>query len=431
MNIFISYASEQRAVAEEIALALRGEAHEAFFDRSQLLEGEAYDAGIREAIAACDLLVFLVSPEAVADGRYTLTELEFAEQRWPSPAGRVLPVMVRPTEAETIPAYVRAVVIMRPRGNVAAEVAAAIARLSKPWWARLTRRYAAALLAVVIVAASVGIWRGYEHWRACGAAKHLVQQAELQQSAGDYAGAWDRYTSALTTCPSSRTAAQGEERLAMDWLDNIRVTEGRETFTDIANKAQPVLAAAAVAADDRRAADALAHLGWADFLRSRDGAGGLYPVRYYQRAIQRDPHNPYAHAMWGHYVLQAGGSLKEANEHFSQALASPLARGYLRRMQIAALLWRRDPDLENEVVRVANDMRVRGETFPPNAQDEWLRWRIWDIYRDRLIGGHDKAGFLAALSPQDHLTTFRWLFAEQDVPEDKRSAYLRMLAQLK
>jgi hypothetical protein len=196
------------------------------------------------------------------------------------------------------------------------------------------------------------------------------------------------------------------------------------------NKVQPTLAAAAVAADDRRAADALAHLGWADFLRSRDGAGGLYPVRYYQQAIQRDPHNPYAHAMWGHYILQGGGSMKEASEHFAQALASPLARAYVRRIQIAALLWGRDSDLENEVVRVANDMRVHAETLAASTQDEWLRWRIWDIYRDRLIGGHDKQGLLAALPLQDHLATFRWLFPQQDVPEDKRSAYLRMLAQL-
>ncbi|HTS54764.1 MAG TPA: toll/interleukin-1 receptor domain-containing protein [Burkholderiales bacterium] len=430
MNIFISYASEQRVVAEEIALALRGEGHAVFFDRSQLPQGEAYDARIREAIAACDLLVFLVSPEAVSDGRYTLTELEFAEQKWPSPAGRVLPVMVRPTETGAIPAYLRAVVIVRPRGNAAAEVAAAIAALSKPRWARALRQYAVALLAVVIIGGGIGVWRGYEYWGRCDQAKRLAQQAQLQQSAGDYAAAWERYSSALATCPSSRTARQGQERLAMDWLDNIRVTEGKETFTDIVNKLQPTIAGAAVAADDRTAADALAHLGWADFLRSRDGAGGLYPVRYYQRAIQRDPHNPYAHAMWGHYILQAGGSMKEANEHFAQALASPLARPYVRRMQIAALLWARDPDLENEVVRVVNDMRVHGETFPPGSQDEWVRWRIWDIYRDRLVAGHDKAGFLAALSPQDRLTTFRWLFAEQDVPEDKRSAYLRMLAQL-
>jgi len=430
MNIFISYASEQRVAAEEVALALREEGREVFFDRTQLPEGEAYDARIRDAIEACDRFVFLLSPEAVAAGRYTLTELEFAQRRWPSPAGYVLPVMLHSTPADAIPPYLRAVVILRPRGNVAAEVAAAIARASRPWWARALRRYAAALVAIVIGVGATGIWLAYQHGRACGDVPNLVQQAELQQSAGDYVAAWDRYGAALATCPGSGAATRGREQLAMEWLDNIRVTHGRDTFTDIANRVQPALSSAAVSKDNHLAADALAHLGWADFLRSRDGAGGLDPVHYYQSAVQRDPQNPYAHAMWGHYILQSGGSLAQANEHFNQALASPRARPYVRRMQIAALLWRREPSLENEVVRTANDMRVHGESFAGNSRDEWVRWRIWDIYRDRLINGHDKQGLLDALPAQAHVTTFRWLFPKHDVPEDKLPTYVRMLGQL-
>ena len=430
MKIFISYASEQRVAAEEVALALREEGHEVFFDRTQLPEGEAYDARIREAVEASDCFLFLLTPEAVAAGRYTLTELELAQRRWPSPGGHVLPVMLRPTPPDAIPPYVRAVVILRPRGNAAAEVAAAIARMSRPWWARAFRQYAAAMIAIVIAVSGAGIWLGYQHRRACGDVPGLVRQAQLQQDAGDYAAAWDRYGAALATCPGNSAAMRGREQLAMEWLDNIRVTQGRDTFTDIANRVQPALSAAAVSTDNRVAADGLAHLGWADFLRSRDGAGGLDPVHYYQSAVQRDPQNPYAHAMWGHYILQSGGSLAQANEHFDLALASPRARGYVRRMQIAALLWRREPALENEVVRTANDMRVHGESFAANSRDEWVRWRIWDIYRDRLINGHDTQGLLDTLPAQAHVATFRWLFPQHDVPEEKQPAYLRMLAQL-
>ena len=430
MNIFISYASEQRMAAEEVALALREEGQEVFFDRTQLPEGEAYDARIREAIEACDYLVFLLTPQAVAAGRYTLTELEFAQRRWPSPSGHVLPVMLLPTPPEAIPPYLRAVVILRPRGNAAAEVAAAIARSARPWWARTFRRYAAALVAIVISAVGAGIWLADQHRRACGDVPALVQQAQLQQGAGDYAAAWERYGAALATCPGSSAATRGREQLAMEWLDNIRVTQGRDTFTDIANRVQPALSAAAVSKDNQLAADALAHLGWADFLRSRDGAGGLDPVHYYQSAAQLDRQNPYAHAMWGHYILQSGGTLVQANEHFTQAIASPRARPYVRRMQIAALLWRREPSLENEVVRTANDMRVQDESFAGNSRDEWVRWRIWDIYRDRLINGHDKQGLLDALPAEAHVATFRWLFPQHDVPEDKQPAYSRILAQL-
>ena len=428
MDIFISYASEQRATAEEIALALREEGHQVFFDRSELPEGDAYNARIREAIRACDLLLFLVSPEAVADGRYTLTELKFAEEKWASPAGHVLPVMVRPTEPAAIPAYLRAVVVLRPAGNVAAEVVVAAERLLQPRWMRIIRRYGLALAALVLIGGGVGIWRAAESWRACGAALHLVAQAKLQQGAGDYAGAWDRYANALATCPSSAEATAGQERLAMDWLENVRVTPGKETFTDIADKVQPALSVAALGKDEERAADALAHLGWGDFLRSRDGKGGLDPVLYYRQALQRDAANPYAHAFWGHYLLVSGGDAQEAKAHFDRALASRALRPFVRGLEISALLWRGGPDLEDEVVRIANDMRLQGEARPAIGSEP-LASQIWSVYYDRLLHGNRKDQFLAALPAADHLATFEWLFPEY-ARSTNRTFYLYMLAEL-
>jgi hypothetical protein len=64
----------------------------------------------------------------VRPGAYTLTELGFARERWPHPAGHILPVMVAPTAPETVPPYLRAVTLLEPRGNVAAEVADAVRR---------------------------------------------------------------------------------------------------------------------------------------------------------------------------------------------------------------------------------------------------------------------------------------------------------------
>lgn len=105
MKIFLSHASEQSEVARSIEIALRGEGYSVFLDRSSLPSGETYHDQIREAIAESDLFVFLISPEAVARGRYTLTELEFAEEKWPHSSGGVLPVMVSATELAAVPAY--------------------------------------------------------------------------------------------------------------------------------------------------------------------------------------------------------------------------------------------------------------------------------------------------------------------------------------
>jgi hypothetical protein len=131
MQIFLSYPSELRETAERIQLALRAGGHEVFFDRSDLAAGREYDNAIVDAVGRSDLMVFLITPEAIAPGRYTLTELKLAERRWRHPDGHVLPVMIQQTSTNTLPPYLQAVNILMPSGNVAAETAHEVARLAK------------------------------------------------------------------------------------------------------------------------------------------------------------------------------------------------------------------------------------------------------------------------------------------------------------
>lgn len=151
MRIFLSYASEDRAVAEDVAIALQNDGHRVFFDRSQLTGGENYHQTIREEIAEADLLVFLISPDSIQPGSYALTELRITQDRWPSPARRVVPVQFRPTPMETIPAYLRGVTIFEPKGNVAAEIAAHVERKNP----RLRRRLRAG---VAVGSAAAVVW---------------------------------------------------------------------------------------------------------------------------------------------------------------------------------------------------------------------------------------------------------------------------------
>jgi TIR domain len=153
MRIFLSYASERHGVAEGIALALRNAGHAVFLDRDDLPPGSSYDDRIRNAINASDLLVFLVSPESVSDGRYTLTELAFARKRWPSPQHRILPVEIAATPFDTVPNYLKAVTILQPQGNRGAEVAAAVADLGRrrTRWGWPTAGAAAVLGAVAVL----------------------------------------------------------------------------------------------------------------------------------------------------------------------------------------------------------------------------------------------------------------------------------------
>jgi hypothetical protein len=157
MRIFLSYASERHDVAEEIALALRNQGHAVFLDRDDLPPGTSYDDQIRNAIDASGLLVFLISPESVSDGRYTLTELAFARKRWPAPGRRVLPVQIAATPIDSVPNYLKAVTILEPWGNRAAEVAAAVADLGRR---RIRWRWPATAGAVAaLVGTAVLVWQ--------------------------------------------------------------------------------------------------------------------------------------------------------------------------------------------------------------------------------------------------------------------------------
>ena len=146
-RVFISHAREDSKIAERIALAIRGRDCTVFLDEQDLPPGGNYEARIYQAIKSSSVFVFLISPASVSEGRYPLTELKFAEQKWPHPADRVLPVLVADMPIDHVPEYLRAASIMKARGDLAAEVAAAVdAMLPK------TARLAGALAATVAIA---------------------------------------------------------------------------------------------------------------------------------------------------------------------------------------------------------------------------------------------------------------------------------------
>ena len=113
--------------------------------------------------------------------------------------------------------------------------------------------------------------------------------------------------------------------------------------------------------------------------------------------------------------------------HFDKALASSAPRPFVRGMQISALLWRPDPDLEVEAVRVANDMRIKSEPWAAGAEGRTSG--IWDIYYRRLINKNDAEAFLASMPAKDLLDTYVWLLRGYDNSANG-VPYRFMLAQL-
>src|SRR5262245_3134158 len=114
-RIFMSYSASDAPEARLIASALMARGYTVFFDKENLGAGQSYDGKIERAVHSSDLFIFLLSPEAVEAGCYTMSELGYAQQRWLNPDRYVLPVMVRIVDLNHVPDYLRAVTFLHER----------------------------------------------------------------------------------------------------------------------------------------------------------------------------------------------------------------------------------------------------------------------------------------------------------------------------
>ncbi|HEY2843962.1 MAG TPA: hypothetical protein VGJ09_09935 [Bryobacteraceae bacterium] len=283
--------------------------------------------------------------------------------------------------------------------------------------------YGTAILSLVAGVTEVG--KMVSEHLATGRKIDTLLSAEVVQLKGqDYGPAWQSLEQAAQIDPDSAPVKAAQETLAMDWLDNIHAREN-ETFTDVAAKVEPVLTrGVASEKSPARQADMLAHVGWSYFLRSREGNFGLDPTGPYAEAVKKDPNNPYAQAMWGHWILWNQGNIAEAEGHFASAVLSHREQNYVRQLQLSALMNVHEDPYDEEVVRVANAIRKeQGSIDPPT------RKRIFStIYYFRMLPVRGSTpAFISAVPPADHVATFRWLFDTLELDDSQaplRSYYL-------
>lgn len=80
-----------------------------------------------------------------------------AERRWPSPKDKLLTVSVDDTPIEALPAYLRAVSVLEPKGDIVAEVLDAVARLKKQRL-RILALWSAAVSIAIALFSSALLW---------------------------------------------------------------------------------------------------------------------------------------------------------------------------------------------------------------------------------------------------------------------------------
>jgi hypothetical protein len=251
----------------------------------------------------------------------------------------------------------------------------------------------------------------------------LQAMADRQQRAGEFQDAWasleraaatasqGSYLAKLASRPEvERQAIRGaREDLAMAWVEHASAA-GRARFSDTVDPLLPTLASGADQATGQRRADLLAHVGWAQFLKSRDGGGeAVDPEPFYRQAIEADSSNPYAHAHWGHWLAWKRRLPDEATVHFDAALASGRVRPYVRSVQLAALQLARTGASQAAFLEAIADMVRNQEPVEPGVRNA-----VFALYARACDDPERLERLAAAVPPATQIAVIRALFFDVD-----------------
>jgi hypothetical protein len=245
-------------------------------------------------------------------------------------------------------------------------------------------------------------------------AAELRTEAERLSAAGEYSRAWETISQAVAIRPELR---DNQAEIAMQWLRDARINpnHGERTFTEISDKLLPVLFMSIDSTRKPMSATIYAHIGWAYFLRFREGDWGVKVEDQFRHALQLDSTNLYANAMYGFWLLypeRGEISVSDANRHFEEALNGGGDTSFVRHLAIAAFTNASTLACEAQLIRLADQMRRNHEVLEPETRQRIVSGAYY-LYRREIM---DEVGRL--LSPQDHLDTFEYLTAGMDLKEE-------------
>lgn len=252
--------------------------------------------------------------------------------------------------------------------------------------------------------------------------RNLLVQAQAQRRRAQFADALTTLASAREIAPRASEVRRAQEDVAMEWVRDARLETREATFGETIKPAMAIIDASLADAAGQRRADLLAHSGWAAFLMWRDGNRQLNPSEWYQQALAVEPDNPYANAMLAHWILFREGDLPRAVTLFDSALRSQRDVANVRALQWAALGNHRTPQADAERVRVADAMRRESQPLLERQVSA-----LWSPYYFATLTGRDELRrmLLAAIPPDDHISTLRWAFKEYAANDESRQRTIR------
>jgi hypothetical protein len=261
-----------------------------------------------------------------------------------------------------------------------------------------------------------------------GPPREIMEAARQQSAVGEYQSAWKQLDDAIKKYGESEKAAKLQAQIAMEWLRNIRITKstGKETFGEIVDLVSPSLYTAAVGHKDVWAADISAHLGWANYLKYKEGVRGLEIESKFEEALKFDPENPFAHAMWGFWILFRYGPVEEAEKHFASAIRSGRETNYVVGLHVSALLNNHSPESALALVRLADQLRQLDSSLDQDRRERILYQAYSDHSTEMMENLNSSSPVLPAA---EHLKTLEWLGKGSDKTMLQRTFFTARLTE--
>jgi tetratricopeptide (TPR) repeat protein len=236
-----------------------------------------------------------------------------------------------------------------------------------------------------------------------------ITVADRQLAAGEYRQAWQANASALKLAPSDAAAKRQQVAIALRWIENLQLDPDatHQTFGEAVDPLEQVFVWNESGAQGTALADLQAHIGWAHFLRSRDGSLPVDVNEEYDRALHADPQNMYGHLYRGFWTVWQHRPLGEARGDLDAAFASAVDPAYSDRVIIAALFSSADDGNRTAPIDYANRIRKAGR----DLSGHWTRADILSIYEMGLTDPDFLQQVIETIPLDEHPALLDWILS--------------------
>lgn len=261
------------------------------------------------------------------------------------------------------------------------------------------RRWAKSISAVVAVLGIVSATIGYitnganffsqvtGYFQGQSEVRTLTETADERLAHKDYEAAWRANANARQIAPRNVAASAQQARIAMKWLEDVHTgsANGPRTFSSIVDPLKASLIEHLPGTQGAEKANFQAHIGWANFLRSRDGNPEMDIMEEYNAAIAEDPANMYGHVMRGFWTLWKGGPVDKARPDLDAALASPTDPPFSDTMIMAALTNNTSDPFVVGAIEYADKIRLAGRNLDDHTKGSLLWYYSVSLHSNGLL----------------------------------------------